>query len=272
MSSVINGTLPGTDVSFSGLLNRSGLFLDQEDEAQATLNALAANGYTIKDCEEEWLGHIAAGHLKTPRWFVTLEDITVAQCPHCHEFIDFPGCRSKQHVCPSCHQPTGGRCAIFKRWNGEYYREYQGLPVRESFCIYATWHFPLKSLPAKLESHPRLHETIMSAVSQTARQDFYYQDGRSAFNRDTIEDMRLWAERYTPIDASPQTWKKFRADGPGFIEDLAAVCHPSAVIRNEPNFFNTANALVDAANGKQLSEREIRSAVDGAKKWPWQSN
>jgi predicted RNA-binding Zn-ribbon protein involved in translation (DUF1610 family) len=264
MTTIINGAIPGLNVNFLGLLNRSGLFLDNESDARSTLEALAAEGYTIDDCADDWRKYTTAGYPKSVRWFAKLENNTVAQCPHCDEAIDLRGSAMEDHVCPSCGAATGGRCRILSAWRGKFYQSWT-MPVPQNICIYPTWNFPLESFPAKLPPAIRLHETIMSAVSQSSRQDFYYQDGRAAFNQDTIEDMRLWAERYTSIDASAETWRRFRVDGPGFIADLAKVCHPESIVRNDPNPFNTINAIADAASGKRLSGQEVSAAADGAK-------
>jgi len=149
---------------------------------------------------------------------------------------------------------------IVKVWEGVEYREYDRLPIPDSFSVHETWRWTL------LEPSPTLHETILHVGGVVSDQGYYYQDGRPAVRAGNFEAMGVFIRHFTTLDAD--AWevdsRRFRLDGPGAIADVAAWCHPEAEIMNKPNMFNTINAMYDGLSGKPLSDQEVAAAVHGA--------
>jgi hypothetical protein len=136
---------------------------------------------------------------------------------------------------------------VVKLWEGREYSEYdRDFPIPESISIYEAWHW------APLEQSPTLHERLISAVGQVSDAGYYYQDGRPAWSYHTYEEMGKFVRHFTTLDAdewdrvSPQ----FRLDGPGGIADVAAFCHPDAIVENKPNIGNFLVAMGDVASGR----------------------
>jgi hypothetical protein len=243
------------------------LYLDDPETLSGVLAQLTNLGYQIQNLRESESRLEKKISVETMEqdsfslWFATLEreSYTFARCPHCQTLSPTQGCRCKDHICPHCGKRTEGRTGIVRVWDGIEYDEWDfNFPVPETISIYETWHW------APMPKSPKLHEFIMGALGQVSRQDYYYQDGRAAFSHAQINGMRRFALRYTAITQAEWDAVRWRLDGPGFIAQLAYLCHSAPVIRNEPNMFNTLNALADAASGIKLTDWEVAQAQAGS--------
>lgn len=129
------------------------------------------------------------------------------------------------------------------------------------YNIYAAWSW------APLKRSPKLHERIISAAGMVSHSDYYYQDGRPAFDDIHLERMRLFVEHFTELNI--EEWDRMieNADrsGPGMIEAIARFCHPNSRVTNESNFGNLLYGYISAANGKRLTEGEAIAMADAWK-------
>jgi hypothetical protein len=148
---------------------------------------------------------------------------------------------------------------IIKVWDGQEYSEYARLPIPETISIYESWHW------APLKKSPTIHCRILSAAHQTDDKGWHYQDGRSWFRAGHWQEMSKFIHHFTTLDGSAfdQAWPKFRADGPGGIDDIANFCHKDATVTDRPNMMNTLNAMFEGLNGNNLSDREVEAAIRG---------
>jgi hypothetical protein len=147
-------------------------------------------------------------------------------------------------------------------WEGKEYDEcFSNLPVPESINVYETWHW------APLEPSPTLHKKVLRAVGQTDDKGWHYQDGRPWFRPKTFAEMGKFVRHFTTLDAD--RWDKesqrFRLDGPGGIDDVAAFCHPHAQVENRPNIGNLIVGLGKALSGQEVTETEKIAMVDAVK-------
>lgn len=104
-----------------------------------------------------------------------------------------------------------------------------------------------------------LHERIIAAVGQVSDAGYYYQDGRPAWSRRTYEEMGIFVRHFTVLDAD--AWDRqsptFRLDGPGGIADVAAFCHPDAVVENRPNVGNFLVGAGKIMSGEPLTVGDL---------------
>jgi hypothetical protein len=152
-------------------------------------------------------------------------------------------------------------CSIVKVWNGKEYSEWEQLPIPESMSIYEAWHW------APLPVSPTLHKKLLSAVGQTDDKGWHYQDGSPWFKSGTWKEMAKFVRHFTQLDADAfdRAWPRFRADGPGGIDDVARFCHHNAEVRDEPNIGNTLVAYGKLMSGQSLTREEIEAAKRGEK-------
>jgi hypothetical protein len=147
---------------------------------------------------------------------------------------------------------------IVKVWDGQEYREWDKLPIPESFSIYETWQW------TPLEPSPTLHKRVLGAVHNTDDKGWHYQDGRPWFRRETFAEMGKFVRHFTTLDADAwdEQSQRFRLDGPGGIDDVAWFCHPEAEVENRPNIGNFLVGLSKAASGEQLTAEEAVAMSD----------
>jgi len=150
---------------------------------------------------------------------------------------------------------------IVKVWDGQEYREWDKLPIPESFSIFETWHW------APLEPSPTLHKRVLLAVHNTDDKGFHYQDGRPWFRRETFAEMGKFVRHFTTLDADAwdEQSQRFRLDGPGGIDDVAWFCHPEAQVENRPNIGNFLVGLGKAIEGQPLTagdQAAMQEAID----------
>lgn len=151
------------------------------------------------------------------------------------------------------------RYDIVKIWQGTEYKEHDSdFPLPESLSIYEMWRW------APLTPDPTLHEDVIRSAGQTPRVDYYYQDGRSAWNRGHYQIMGKFIKHCTTL--SKAEWDKrspnFHLDGPRGIRDVANFCHPQAEVRDEPNIGNFLTLAGDIMSGKtKFSPPEIKAAT-----------
>jgi hypothetical protein len=145
---------------------------------------------------------------------------------------------------------------------GEKVKGLARLPIPEFISIYEAWHW------APLGPGPETYKKIMSAASMVSRKDYYYQDGRPAFNKEIINRMYRFVEAFTTFDANEVFAHAHRhLSGPDFIDALAQATGNSEFIPTAPNIGNALElyAKLDAlAHGENvgLSTGEI---VEGLK-------
>lgn len=156
---------------------------------------------------------------------------------------------------------------MVKLFQGKEYGEwFDPIPIPENYTVKGAWEgYPLPR-------SPYLHETIIHAAGMVSRCDYYYQDGRTEFREIHLLRMRLFVEHFTDINIDEWDRMIERADksGPGMIRALAAFCHPDAVPKNEPNFWNLVHGvskIQDALNGHpvKMSDDEIAAMWDAGK-------
>ncbi|MFA5124325.1 MAG: hypothetical protein WC473_00660 [Patescibacteria group bacterium] len=145
-------------------------------------------------------------------------------------------------------------------------KEYDGwplndLPVTESYMIYEAWRW------APLRPSPKLHESIIHAAGMVSRVDFYYQDGRRAFDDIHLQRMRRFVHHFTTLDLNE--WDRMISQndlsGPSMIRAIARLCHPNAQVRNKPNISNLIDATAKIADGESLCMNEMMAAADALK-------
>lgn len=146
---------------------------------------------------------------------------------------------------------------IVKVWDGVEYDEYdRNFPLPDTVLLYEAWRW------SPLPVTPTLHERLFRVVSQVSRKDYWYQDGRPEFKRAMYEEMGVFVRHFTSLDAD--AWDAamldFRLDGPGGIDDVAAFCHPEAVVQDEPNVGNLLVALGDAIEGRPVHPNQLAAA------------
>jgi hypothetical protein len=187
---------------------------------------------------------------------LTAEDgtplIAIKYDPNAHEY-DVMGCVD---ISPNYHNAK-----IVTVYEGKDYSEYGGdLPIRESYVIYEAWHWAPICGPS-----PHLHEKIMSAAGLVSRCDYYYQDGRPAFDGIHYQRMRTFVQHFTDIDL--RAWdilvKNAPRSGPGFIRFLAAYCQGvppgKEDVVDEPNMGNVLEGLSKILSGRSLSNGELHA-------------
>jgi hypothetical protein len=148
-----------------------------------------------------------------------------------------------------------------KVWDGKEYSTWDSLPVPESFSIYETWHW------APLGPSPDLYKRILSAAGQTSRKEYWYQDGRRAYEPRVFETMGIFVRHFTTLDADrwDRESKHFRLDGPGGIDDVAKFCDPNAVVEtgaNIGNFLTAITGLDRSATNRELAARALQEDED----------
>lgn len=156
---------------------------------------------------------------------------------------------------------------IIKIFDGQKYSEWDALPIPESFTLSKEYADGKKhSL-----TEPDIHGMIMQAAGQVSRADYYYQDGRPAFDSVALKRMTAFVHNF--VDVEPKAWDRFlRAapkDGPGFIYALAgwAAAESDGVrrhVKDEPNIGNALTGLSKIFSGKPLSYRESIAMEEGA--------
>lgn len=149
---------------------------------------------------------------------------------------------------------------IVNVWDGKEYDEFfSNLPVRDMISIYEAWHW------SPLPITRTLHERILSAAGQVSDKGYYYQDGRPAFDERHWRRMAAFVRHFTSLDADAfdRAWPRFRRDGPGGIDDLAAFCHPDAHVEDRPNIGNVLTAIGKRNAGRPLTNEELAAAVRG---------
>lgn len=154
----------------------------------------------------------------------------------------------------SSHHTKTSNHSIVKIWKGVEYGEWSmDFPMPETIGLYGTW----KWMP--LAASPKIHEEIMHAAGQVSRKDYYYQDGRPFFIDVHWENMSTYIRHFTELDADAfdKAWPRFRRDGPGGIDDLAAWCHPEAEVRNDPNIGSLLVGFGKVLSGEHLEPGEV---------------
>lgn len=153
---------------------------------------------------------------------------------------------------------------IVKVWDCKEYREWDRLPIPESFSIYETWHW------APLEASPTLHKRVLHAVHNTDDKGWHYQDGRPWFSRESFAEMSKFVRHFTTLDADAwdERSQQFRLDGPGGIDDVAKFCHPEAEVEDRPNIGNFLVGLSKFASGQRMTEGEAEAMARAAKEDP----
>ena len=151
---------------------------------------------------------------------------------------------------------------IVSVWEGKEYSEFgDRLPVPDMVSIYEAWHW------APLKPSPTLHEQIISAARMVSRCDYYYQDGRRAFEDVHLERMRLFVENFTTLNL--KKWDKMISEadlsGPGMIRAIARFCHPRAVVQNNPNVGNLIVGLGKVLEGEGLTNGDLTAMADAAR-------
>jgi hypothetical protein len=144
--------------------------------------------------------------------------------------------------------------SIVKVWDGKVYSEWSDdFPLPDSISLYGTWH------KDRLPASPTIHRAILHAAGQTDDKGWHYQDGRPWFVDGHWQNMSMFIRHFTELDADEfdKAWPRFRKDGPGGIDDLAAWCHPDAVARNDPNIGNMLVGLSKVAGGQRLTSGEV---------------
>lgn len=160
---------------------------------------------------------------------------------------------------PHDHYGSQSHHKIIKIWKGKQYSEWGRLPVPEMISIYESWHW------APLPVTAGLHSRILHAAGQVDDKGWHYQDGRAFYSDRVWQEMAKFIRHFTQLDADAfdLAWPRFRSDGPGGIDDLARFCHPSAIVRNEPNIGNVLIAVSKAAGGRSLTTGEVEAAKHG---------
>lgn len=148
---------------------------------------------------------------------------------------------------------------IVKVWEAVEYSEYERLPIPDSFSIYETWHW------APLDASPILHKKVLGAVHNHDDKGWHYQDGRPWFRLETFAEMGKFVRHFTTLDADAwdEQSQRFRLDGPGGIDDVAAFCHPEAEVEDRPNIGNFLVGFSKAMSGQHLTPGE-KTAMDRA--------
>lgn len=128
---------------------------------------------------------------------------------------------------------------IVKLWGGKEYGEWDHLDIPESFVVYEIWNWK------RLEPSPILHKDIFHAVGQVSDQGWYHQDGRNAFDRSILNEMRKFIVDFTTLDV--ERWdrvsSRFSLSGPGLIRDVARFCSDAPEIENKPNIGNALEMI-----------------------------
>jgi transcription initiation factor TFIIIB Brf1 subunit/transcription initiation factor TFIIB len=150
--------------------------------------------------------------------------------------------------------------SIVRVWEGKEYGEHsRDFPIPDGITVEEAWRW------APLEPTPELHRTVIRAGGLTPDQGYYYQDGRREVEPEQYVMMGLFIEHLTTLDGAAflERCKRFRLDGPGMVEDVAAFCHPESNIQNEPNFANTLVALGQALDGDDVHPDQAIAAHEG---------
>lgn len=106
-------------------------------------------------------------------------------------------------------------------------------PFPDMISIHEAWHW------APMKAGSGLYKEIMNAAGQVARKDYYYQDGRPAFNSTQISWMLDFVDNFTDVDVdSVKPHLNTRMSGPGLIDTLANLTGHNTHIKTEPNIMN----------------------------------
>ena len=133
------------------------------------------------------------------------------------------------------------------------------IPVPRSYMVYPTY----KQLP--LPHTPKLSARLISLARQVSRCDYYYQDGRQAFDNGHLAWIRTAVEHLTDLDLQrfDQFLRRCPKDGPGFIRSLAVfVTRETGVeqlVENQPNIWNAVTALTKVASGQGITSGEAEA-------------
>jgi hypothetical protein len=155
--------------------------------------------------------------------------------------------------------PSYKNAKIVNILDGKEFDEYARLPIPESYTIYEAWHWaPL------MGASPNLHEKIMHAAGLVTRTDYYYQDGRPAFDAVHFNRMRKYVKYFTDINID--TWdaaiRRAPRSGPDFIRYLASCCQgvpvDQATYQEEANIGNVLVGLSKMMSGQCLTKDEKR--------------
>ena len=145
---------------------------------------------------------------------------------------------------------------IVRVYRGRIFKEWDPLPVPDSFHIVEAWRW------VPLLRSSTLHEQIIHAAGMVSRCDYYSQDGSTAFFLVHFNRMRLFVDHCTeiPVAKFDEFCRTCRVDGPGFIRDLATfVAGKSAIVRDEPNIANLINGFCKMIDGEILTMGELKA-------------